>query len=552
MHHYSIIIQIAIFLGVFIAGVIDASRNDRDFIMGILNILLFQAVQPLDGGLLDSHHEDLISHMPNNIHAALSKFDLDNKTVIYTVCLRCHCTYTPYISPGEMAAKYLSHCTNHTDPSSNHCGQLLLRRDRTGKEDSWKPIKPFVYHSFHDYLASLLSRKDLEEAMDKTCGELQGLIDGPLPSFASDVSQAEFLWWFQGPTPGWFVVDRENEGHYVFYLNVNTFNIEGMCIQGALAACGLISMVCLNLPPHLCYKPEYMYIAGIIPGPKQPMETELNHYFRPLINDMEQSWKLGVRYTTTASFLEGHITRSATAIAVMDLPAAWHSSQLAGHSANIYCTVCKCRQRSTLGRVNHYNWKLWDDEEIHQHAEQWKDVATLKEHKSIFNKHGTHYSELWWLPYWKPACQLVVDPIHCNYKTLIPIHFRQILLLTLADAATPIPPKPAFSHNFVTINKNDATSNDMNKTEVKKVSAIHRLLTEVLGGTTDKAGLALLQKCLMDKNTKALIFVCNDLQLHPAPKFMTSTKFYKKDWVSALVKWVGLHTYQQSKFTDCL
>ena len=50
-----------------------------------------------------------------------------------------------------------------------------------------------------------------------------------------------------------------------------------------------------------------MYIAGIIPGPKQPMEMELNHYFRLLVNDMEQSWKLGVRYTMTASFPEGRI-----------------------------------------------------------------------------------------------------------------------------------------------------------------------------------------------------------------------------------------------------
>ena len=203
MHHYSIIIQIAIFLGVFVAGVINAS--------------------------LDSRHEDLISRMPNNIHTALSKFDLDNKTVIYAVCPRCHCTYAPYISPGETATKYPSHCTNHTDPSSNQCGQPLLRRDRTGKEDSWKPIKPFVYHSFH-YLASLLSRKDLEEVMDKACDELQGLIDGPLPSFALDVWQAEFLQSFQGPTPGRFVVDRGNEGHYVFSLNFDTFNIEGMCI----------------------------------------------------------------------------------------------------------------------------------------------------------------------------------------------------------------------------------------------------------------------------------------------------------------------------------
>ena len=83
----------------------------------------------------------------------------------------------------------------------------------------------------------------------------------------------------------------------------------------------------------------------------------------------------------------------------------------------------------------------------------------------------------------------------------------------------------------------------MNRTDVKQVSAIHRLLTETLEGTTGKPGLASLQKCLMDKNTKALVFICNDLQLHPAPKFVTSTRLYKKDWVSALVKWVGLHTY---------
>ena len=95
--------------------------------------------------------------------------------------------------------------------------------------------------------------------------------------------------------------------------------------------------------------------------------------------------------------------------------------------------------------------------------------------------------------------------MHCNYETLIPLHFWWILLLTSADAATPIPTMPAFSHNFVTIDVNDAASNNMKGTEVKQIDAIHRLLTEVLEGTTDEAGLASLQKCLMDKNTKALI-----------------------------------------------
>ena len=170
----------------------------------------------------------------------------------------------------------------------------------------------------------------------------------------------------------------------------------------------------------------------------------------------------------TTSFPEGHITWSTIAIAVTDLPAAQHSSQLVGHSANIYCTVCKCHQRSTLGRVNHYNWELWDDEKIYQHIEEWRDMVTLKDHIFIFNKHSNCYSELWQLPYWKPACQLVVNHMHWNYVMLIPVHSQLILLLTSADAAALIPPKPAFLHNFVTIDENEFASNDINKQKSSK------------------------------------------------------------------------------------
>ena len=167
---------------------------------------------------------------------------------------------------------------------------------------------------------------------------------------------------------------------------------------------------------------------------------------------------------------------------------------------------------------------------------------TLMDHKSIFNKDSTCYSELWQLPYQKPACQLVINPMHHNYEMLIPVHFWLILLLTSADVAALFSPKPAFLHNFVTIDKNDAASNNINKTEVKQVSAIHRLLTEVLGGTTDEAGLALLQKCLMDKNTKALIFICNDLHTTTS-----CTKTHDIDQI--LQERLGLCTHKMGGFT---
>ena len=310
------------------------------------------------------------------------------------MCPKCHCTYPPQTSLGDSTAKYPLHCTNCPTPSLGECGQPLLRCDKSNQESS-KPIKPFGYHSFHNYLASLLSIKDPEEVMDKVCDELKGLVKGSLPDFVSDVWGVEFLKLFKGSTPGIFVIDRDNEGHYLFSLNIDFFNIEGRCIHGHTTSCGLISMVCLNLPPHLCYKLEYMYVTGIIPGLNQPKEMELNHYIRPLVDDMENSWTKGVKYSMTASFPNGQTTHSTITIAVMDLLAAHHTSQPAGHGTHIYCTICQCCHKETLGRVNHHNWELQDNEKICQHAEEWREAVTIKDCVSIFDKHGTHYSELW-------------------------------------------------------------------------------------------------------------------------------------------------------------
>ena len=76
------------------------------------------------------------------------------------------------------------------------------------------------------------------------------------------------------------------------------------------------------LPPDIHNKPENMYVAGIIPSLHSPKETQLNHYFQPLNDDLEVSWCRGVKYSQTASYSEGSMTHSAITNAVMDLTAA--------------------------------------------------------------------------------------------------------------------------------------------------------------------------------------------------------------------------------------
>ena len=63
---------------------------------------------------------------------------------------------------------------------------------------------------------------------------------------------------------------------------------------GKKKSIGIISLVCLNLPPDICYKPENMFLAGIVPGPNEPPLNTLSHYLRPLVEDLEQFWMPGV------------------------------------------------------------------------------------------------------------------------------------------------------------------------------------------------------------------------------------------------------------------
>ena len=100
----------------------------------------------------------------------------------------------------------------------------------------------------------------------------------PSVAFASDIWDTEALRKFEDSERKGLFVATGREGRYLFTSNYDTFNIEGMWIHGATTPCGLSSIVCLNLPPDTHNKAENMYIAGIIPSPHLPKETQLNHY----------------------------------------------------------------------------------------------------------------------------------------------------------------------------------------------------------------------------------------------------------------------------------
>ena len=515
---------------------IGASRRMGDLILGLLTIMLFWSFcGPSDK--LDAHQTFVVDQIPITLNTVLKKFNLDCQTVTYAVCPACHCTYPPQFLPGSDKAIYPEECNNHPDPDTT-CGAKLLKILPQGRI---QPIKAFIYPKFEDYVALLLSREDLEEAIDHACDDLMDSInrkESP-PAFVTDIFQAEFVRTFKGPEPDKLFVDRpSNEARLLFALNVDYFSAEGQTIRGASASCGIISAACLNLPLDIRYKSENMYVA-IIPGPNEPSKTELNHYVRLVVDDFVVSWKRGVRYSRTARYAEGRVAKWALGPAVNDLPAARQFSQCAGHSSHHFCSRCSCYGRGTLHRVDvaHNDWMPKNAEDLRRKAEAWRTAPTHKDQENLFSTNGLRWTELWRLPYWDPAMMLVVDPMHCLLEGLAQHHFRVVLGLSESAAAKPMEDIVLpFQFQFPLPNQEYIDKFLQGRNDAKHISQIHDQLLSPMGkeGDDDDAHFLALQKRLLQKNLGALRFVLDSINIQPPPRQNS-----KLQCAEALINWVS-------------
>ena len=95
---------------------------------------------------------------------------------------------------------------------------------------------------------SLLARPGFEDKMDSAWNTSAS--DNPTAERMHDIFDGEMLRNFNGPDGKHFSVSSE-EGHYVFSLCVDFFNPLSNKQAGKKVSVGLISLVCLNLPPEL-------------------------------------------------------------------------------------------------------------------------------------------------------------------------------------------------------------------------------------------------------------------------------------------------------------
>lgn len=443
--HYTPLAQLFVALVLMVYFLMGVARRGGDLIAGWIHVLLalLGGMCPGEASIFQRVHQEL----PTTLDGILSSFNMDGDLIVHAVCPACHANYPP----GKQGSVYPTSCSNMANPGEV-CGAALL-------DEKGEPLKTVSFHSFSDYLGTLLSRSDLEDAVEAA----NDAIHHDSGEYHRSPFEAEFLRGFNGPDGKTLFVSggEGNELRLVFSLCVDFFASAGMRVRGPTNSLGIIALVCLNLPIEVRYKPENMFLFAIVPGPQEPALTQLNHYIEPLVNTLLTSWHVGIRLSRTARHPGGRLVRSALALVVCDLPASRKTASLAPSIAKIFCQVCNCWDvRDTegniipnwtelRGRTDHNKWCRRDVSAMRQAAEMWRDAPTAEERKNIFKKFGIRWSPLWLLPYWDPTRQLVVDSMHCLLEGLIKFHVVQALGLT--DAATTINSRlpPAFEQKFL-------------------------------------------------------------------------------------------------------
>jgi len=155
-----------------------------------------------------------------------------------------------------------------------------------------------MVQDYSDFVVGLLSHPGMEEVME--WGTV--LNDN---HYLWDIKDGTAITKIQGPDGKIFMDGLKRSDLWLAWsLSINWFTPQGNKTSRKKSV-GSFTMIILNLPPSLWYKPENVYLVGVIPEPKEPSLAEINHFLQSIINFFLNAWKMGTWFTRTPAHAIG-------------------------------------------------------------------------------------------------------------------------------------------------------------------------------------------------------------------------------------------------------
>lgn len=185
---------------------------------------------------------------------------------------------------------------------------------------------------------------------------------------------------------------------------------------GRIHSVGAIYLTINNLPGSERYEPENVILVGVMPGLKEPSKHQMDHYQRPLVDELLD---LIFRYQHRSN--TDRRIRAALLMVGCDIPAA---RKVSGFTC--IGSICPCykykrqfpntpgnnlkRDFSGFSKENIAAWERRNGGENRVHAEAWRHASILDEHAAIEQQHGTRWTELHRLLYFDAVrCTVIGD-----------------------------------------------------------------------------------------------------------------------------------------------
>lgn len=369
----------------------------------------------------------------------LIMYNLDPVTCCYVCCPSCYFLYEYSIiktkkrrapvsfdehchsvseDPQSVVSGVPSHCTHRQVCTGPICGEPLFDIVIINGKTYSVPLYKYEMQDLKQWIGRVLSRPTIEEHVFKAFRRSR-------KEYMEDMWDAGHLCKILLKRGERFLPGPVEETRLAFSFSMDSFNPFHMKEAKQTVSSTGIWLTLLNLPPHLRYRPENMFLAGVIPGPRKPSLSDINHSLGLLVNVLLEFFDPGVLYSQTARHKQGCRVRAILVPIVSDMLAARQAGGFASPTATHFCTRCNLKVQD-IENLDKHSWPQRDVIEHIKVAKQWRDAESLDEQETLFRTYGIRWSPLLKLPYWNPILFTAIEPMHVFDAGLFQNHCRQI------------------------------------------------------------------------------------------------------------------------------
>jgi hypothetical protein len=194
--------------------------------------------------------------------------------------------------------------------------------------------------------------------------------------------------------------------------------------KGKKVSCGAIVLYCLNLPPHLRYKPENVFICGISPPPNAPDTTTISHLLDPVLASVAKYHGVTPpQSVATSKHPDGTFVQLKVAPLIADLEGSRKISGFLSHSAIMFCSFCLCTL-AMIENLDFQNWQIRNGVKVREQAYAWLNATTKSAKEAQEKESGVRWSSLYHLSYWDPVKHIVLGFMHNWLEGILEDHLR--------------------------------------------------------------------------------------------------------------------------------